>query len=115
MRFLHQHVQGAGGKEGESRAEAQALGGGNAYAEARIGPRALAHANGVQVLDGQTFLVEDFLDEGGGEGRLHPRLVAGAGSRDDAVLGEGGGELGGGSFHKEDAGHDYCLKKKAFR
>ena len=109
VRFLHQHVQGAGGEEGESCAEAQALGGGNTHAEARVGPRSLAHANGIQVLDGQAFFVDDFLDEGGGEGRLHPRLVAGAGSRDDTVLREGGGKLGGGSLNQKNSCHGAML------
>ena len=115
VRLAHEDVQRAGGKEGESGAEAEALGRGNAHAEPRVGARSLSHANSIQILDCQSFLDQDFLDEGGGESGLHAGFTADAEGRHGPVLGEGRGELGGGGFDEEDAGHAYCLKKRDFR
>ena len=105
VRLAHEDIQGAGGQEGNARAETEALGRRNAHAKPRIGTRPLAHADGIQILDCPSFFVQYFFHVGGGEGGLHAGFPAGAEGRHDAVLGEGGGELGGRCFNEEDAGH----------
>ena len=91
MRLAHEDVQSAGGKEGNPRAEAQAFGCGNANTEPCVGTGSLAHAYGIQILDSQSFLVQDFLNGRGGEGGVHAGFPADAEGRHDAVLREGGG------------------------
>ena len=115
VRFADEGIQRADGQEGKSGTEAEPLGRGNPDAESRVGTRPLAHAYGIQVLDRQSFFIQDFLDERCREGGLHAGFSADAGGRHDAVLRNGGGELGGRCFYQKDAGHAYCLKKKAFR
>lgn len=105
VRLADENVQRSGGEEGNSGAEAEALGGGNAHAEPRVGPRSLAYADGIQILDCQFFFVQHFLYVGGGEGGLHAGFPADAEGRHGAVLRKGGGELGGRCFDEEDAGH----------
>ena len=105
VRLADEDIQGAGGKEGNAGAEAETLGRGNAHAESRVGARPPAHADGIQILDCQSFFIQHFLHVGGGEGGLHAGFVTGAEGRHGTVLGEGGGELGGRCFDEEDAGH----------
>jgi hypothetical protein len=112
---VDEDVQGTGGKQRDSGTEAEPFGRGNTYPEPGIRPGSLAYANGIQILDGQTFLLKDLLDERGREGGLHPGLSADAGGSDGSVLGEGGGQLGGRSLDEKDTGHGYALKNSPFR
>ena len=105
MRFADEGVQRPDGQERNPCTETKSLRRGNTHAESRVGTGAPAYADGIQVFHGEVFLVQDFLDIRGGEGGLHAGFVAHAESGDDSVLGERGGEPGGGGFDKEDPGH----------
>ena len=57
VRLAHEDVQGSGGKEGKTGAEAEPFRRGNAHAESRVGSRSPADAYGIQIFDSQAFLV----------------------------------------------------------
>ena len=110
---VDQNVQRTHGNEGFSGAEGQALGRGDAHAEARVGTGAGTDGYGVAVCHFEAGLVQHFLHQRGGQGSLHARFRADAFCHNGPVTGERHGQDRSRCFDEEDAGHYSFLRRKS--